>query len=74
MILKGKLSRICPHVDFTYDVIQSMLGKPITKDGKTIGIICGIDPKRDDLRFDIDDEHVKDFMLDKFTSFEIVGD
>lgn len=59
-IVKSKIGSLLPK-NPSYDVINSILGKPVTKDGKNVGTIVGIDPEKDEITFEIDDDVVSDF-------------
>lgn len=73
MTLRGPASIICPGVTFTDELIQHMVGKPVTAHGIEIGILTKIDLDNDMIFLEIDDQYSKDFLVDKVTSFEMVG-
>lgn len=50
--IKGKLSSLFGrgeiHIEVTDEILESMINRPITKDGRCIGIIKSVDVKNDE--------------------------
>lgn len=70
-IVKSKIGSLLPK-NPNYDVINSILGKPVTKDGKNVGTIIGINPEKDEITFEIDDDVVSDFYQSSSVECTIV--
>lgn len=71
MVCKTSLSSMFRGIPITYDFIQSILGKPVTDNGKQIGVIIGVEPDRDTISMEIDDRYGVVFA--KTQSLKIVG-
>lgn len=71
MVCKTSLSMMFRGIPITNDFIYTILGKPVTDNGKLIGVIIGVDPKRDSISIEIDDWYRDEFA--ETQSFEIVG-
>lgn len=71
MVCKTSLSNMFRDLSITDSFIQSILGKPVTDKGKTIGMIIGVNPETDTIAMEIDDWYADEFI--KTSGFEIVG-
>lgn len=72
MVCKVALSAIFRGISITDEFIKSILGKPITHDGKQIGIITRVEPETDKLYMDIDRRYKTQFENHSQYSFEII--
>lgn len=70
-IVKSKIGSLLPN-NPSCDLINSILGKPVTKDGKSVGTIIGIDPEKDEITFEMDDDVVSDFCQSSSVECTIV--
>ena len=71
MVCKTSLSNMFRGLPITYNFIQSILGKPVTDNGKQIGTIIGVNPETDTISMEIDNLYADEFV--KTFGFEIVG-
>ena len=63
-IVKSKIGSLLPK-NPSCDLINSILGKPVTKDGKSVGTIIGIDPEKDEITFEMDDDIARAILLER---------
>ena len=72
MICKTSLSNLFRAIPITSYFIRSILGKPVTDEGKQIGTVIGVNLKTDTITMEIDDRYADEFIK-KTSGFEIVG-
>lgn len=72
MVCKVSLSAIFRGISITDEFIKSILGKPITHDGKQIVVITRVDPDADKLCMEIDRRYKSQFENHERYSFEII--
>lgn len=78
MVCKTSLSNLVRGLPIANDLnlIYSILGKPLTDNGKQIGAIIGVDLKSDTITIEIDDRYadiISSCEFAKTSSFEIAG-
>ena len=74
MICKTTLSNLFQNMTVTDQFIRSLIGMPITDNGKRIGVIIGTKPETNELYLDIDDCYKSRFETNYRSSVEIITD
>lgn len=70
MVWKTSFSGLFRDVPITYELIQSILGAPVTDRGKYIGTIIGVNPEADTISIEMDDcysEQLSTYVEGEFT-------
>ena len=72
MVCETSLSNMFRGVMLTDNLIQSILEKPVTYNGRNIGAIIGVNPEADTISMEIDDRYACEFIKVFEVEFEFV--